>query len=152
MCIDNATHGQVLECKLCACIHIEEQLNTALKDDNHFISDLILRVFVHIEKQAAFLLDFGIAKIGEIDEDLLGCVLEVVDSAERVCQEELRVIVVELYNVSLDLRFEIGIVADDLGEKHVVDDAESGVKFSFNSCCPSAFVQERYLTKVVSAH
>ena len=131
---------------------MQEKFNAAVEDYDHLVNDLLIGVFIHIKEHAAFFLDLCVAKISQVDQDFLGRVSQVVDGSEAVGQEELHIIIVEPQNVSFNLRFEVGVVTKDLFEQHMIDSAESCVKFCFDRLRPSTFVQERYLSKVVSTH
>ena len=68
-------------------VHNKIELDRAVKHNDKFISNLLIDIFIHVIKDAAFLFDLSITNIGELDKDLFTCLRKIVNLAESRHQE-----------------------------------------------------------------
>ena len=64
--IEDTTGGQDFKCKLCARVHIQEQLNRAIENNDDLIVDLFIGVLVHIVEHASFLFYLRVAHVSQL--------------------------------------------------------------------------------------
>ena len=121
--IENTTSGQNFKCKLCARVHIQEQLDWAVENNDDLIVDLLLGVLIHSVEHATFLFYLLVAHVGQLHKNFLRTIRKVVNLAEGSGQKELQIIIVDVHDITLEVPLEVREVSQQLIHNDVIDAA-----------------------------
>ena len=103
MSIQHTSSLQSFNDQLSARVHDLIEFNDAIKNNEHRFVDLFFSVLIHVEQDIAFFFLLCLTGKGEVHEDVLRGISQVVNLFQSIHQEEFQIVIIVIDAVLLKI-------------------------------------------------